>query len=57
MFLMLSPVNRPDSHIKLLGMLSKMAGDSQWRATMHRAKSEIEVSQILQHWVAGQKVK
>ncbi|NTV06787.1 MAG: PTS transporter subunit EIIA, partial [Chlorobiaceae bacterium] len=57
MFLMLSPVNRPDSHIKLLGMLSKMAGDSQWRATMQRAKSEMEVSQILQHWVAGQKVK
>jgi len=55
MFLMLSPVNRPDSHIKLLGMISKMAGDSQWRAAMHQAKSEIEVKQILRHWIAGQK--
>ncbi|NTW69335.1 MAG: PTS sugar transporter subunit IIA, partial [Chlorobiaceae bacterium] len=55
MFLMLSPVNRPDSHIKLLGMISKMAGDSQWRAAMHQAQSEIEVTQILRHWIAGQK--
>ena len=57
MFLMLSPINRPDSHIKLLGMISKMAGDSQWRAAMHRAKSEIEGTQILRHWIAGQKKK
>jgi two-component system sensor histidine kinase KdpD len=57
MFLMLSPINRPDSHIKLLGMISKMAADSQWRAAMHQAKSEIEVTQILRDWIAGQKKK
>jgi two-component system sensor histidine kinase KdpD len=55
MFLMLSPVSRPDSHVKLLGMLSKMARDSQWRAAVRKAGSEIEVMQILRHWIAGQK--
>ena len=55
MFLMLSPVSRPDSHIKLLGMISRMAGDSQWRAAMHQAESKIEVMQILQYWIAEQK--
>ncbi|HWQ25664.1 MAG TPA: PTS sugar transporter subunit IIA [Chlorobaculum sp.] len=55
MFLMLSPVSRPDSHVKLLGMLSKMAGDSQWRAEMRKAGSEMEVMQILRHWIEGNK--
>ncbi len=55
MFLMLSPVNQPDSHVKLLGMISKMAGDMQWRSAMHQAGSEIEVMQILRHWINGQK--
>ncbi|NTU59314.1 MAG: PTS transporter subunit EIIA [Chlorobiaceae bacterium] len=55
MFLMLSPVNRPDSHVKLLGTLSKMARDSQWRGEMRKAGSEIEVMQSLRHWVDGQK--
>jgi two-component system sensor histidine kinase KdpD len=53
MFLMLSPVSRPDSHVKLLGTLSKMTRDSQWRAEMRKAGSEMEVMQILRHWVEG----
>ena len=57
MFLMLSPINRPDSHIKLLGMISKMAGDRQWCAAMHQAKSDLEVTEILRRWIAGQKKK
>jgi two-component system sensor histidine kinase KdpD len=55
MFLMLSPVSRPDSHVKLLGMLSKMAGDSQWRTTMRQAGSEDDVMQIIRFWLAEQK--
>jgi two-component system sensor histidine kinase KdpD len=55
MFLMLSPLSRPDSHVKLLGMLSRMAGDSQWRAEMRKAGSEMEVMQILRHWIEGNK--
>jgi two-component system sensor histidine kinase KdpD len=57
MFLMLSPVSQPDSHVKLLGMISKMAGDSQWRAAMRQAGSEVEVMQILRHWISGQRKK
>ena len=57
MFLMLSPVTQPDSHVKLLGMLCKMAGDSQWRASMRQAGSEEEVMQIIRYWLAQQKKK
>jgi hypothetical protein len=38
-------------------MLSKMAGDSHWRATMLQAGSEEEVLRILQYWIAEQKKK
>ncbi len=55
MFLMLSPISRPDSHIRLLGMISRMSGDSQWRSAMRQARSEIEVMEILRNWIAGQK--
>ena len=57
MFLMLSPISRPDSHVKLLGMLSRMAGDSQWRTTMLQAGSEEDVMHVLRYWVAEQKKK
>ena len=57
MFLMLSPVSRPDSHVKLLGMLSRMAGDSQWRTTMLQAGSEEDVMHVLRYWAAEQKKK
>ncbi len=57
MFLMLSPVTQPDSHVKLLGMLCKMAGDSQWRASMRQAGSEEEVMHIIRYWLAEQKKK
>jgi two-component system sensor histidine kinase KdpD len=31
-FLLLTPISDPDSHIKMLGVISKLATDSQWRA-------------------------
>lgn len=52
MFVMLSPVSRPDSHVKLLGTICKMAGDSQWRAAIRQAETEIEIMQILRHWIS-----
>jgi two-component system, OmpR family, sensor histidine kinase KdpD len=55
MFLMLSPVTRPDSHVKLLGMISKMAGDRQWRNNVSRAASQIEVMQCMRQWLADRK--
>jgi two-component system, OmpR family, sensor histidine kinase KdpD len=57
MFLMLSPISRPDSHIRLLGMISRMSGDSQWRSAMRQAGSENEVMEILRHWIAVHKKK
>jgi two-component system sensor histidine kinase KdpD len=55
MFLMLSPIDRPDSHVKLLGQISKMVGDSQWRSAMSRATSQIEVMQKVRQWLADRK--
>jgi two-component system sensor histidine kinase KdpD len=55
MFLMLSPASQPDSHIRLLGAISKMAGDSQWRTAMLKAGSESEIIRILQQWNGGHK--
>jgi two-component system sensor histidine kinase KdpD len=31
-FLLLTPISDPDSHIKMLGVISRLAADSQWRA-------------------------
>jgi two-component system sensor histidine kinase KdpD len=54
MFLILSPISRPDSHIRLLGMISRMSADSQWRSAMRQAGSENEVMEILRYWIDGQ---
>ncbi|NTV07250.1 MAG: PTS transporter subunit EIIA [Chlorobium limicola] len=54
-FLMLSPINRPDSHVKQLGLISRMAGDSQWRAKAGRAVSQIELMQSIRQWLVDQK--
>ncbi len=55
MFLMLSPVHRPDSHVRLLGLISEMAGDSQWRVAMRQASSEEDVRFAMRQWIAGRK--
>ena len=55
MFLMLSPIDRPDSHVKLLGQISKMASDDQWRSNVGRATSQIEVMQKVRQWLADRK--
>ena len=55
MFLMLSPLTRPDSHVKLLGLISKMSSDSQWRTSLSKASTQIEVLQVLRQWASSQK--
>ena len=35
-FLMLTPITDPNSHIRILGVISKMASDSRWRSRMLR---------------------
>ena len=51
MFLMLSPNSDPDSHIRLLGAISKMAADSHWRNMMLDSRSKKEIIRILRSWL------
>ncbi|TLU81696.1 MAG: PTS sugar transporter subunit IIA [Chlorobium sp.] len=51
MFLMLSPNSDPDSHIRLLGAISKMASDSHWRSMMLNSQSKKEIIRIIRNWL------
>jgi len=51
MFLILSPNSDPDSHIRLLGAISKMAADSHWRNMMLDSRSKKEIIRILRSWL------
>ncbi len=52
MFLILSPLSDPNSHIRLLGAISKIAADSQWRSMMLRSGSKKEILRIIRsYWV------
>ncbi len=46
-FLMLSPLSDPNSHIRLLGAISKLASDTQWRSMMLGAKNQKEILRLL----------
>ncbi len=47
MFLVLSPLADPNSHVKLLGIISKTASDSQWKSRVLRAADKKELLKIL----------
>ncbi len=47
MFLMLSPASDPNSHISILGNISKMASDSKWRSMMLQADSPKDIIAIV----------
>jgi len=49
MFLMLSPLSDPNSHIRLLGAISKIASDSQWCGMMLRAGSKKDIIRIIRN--------
>ena len=49
-FLMLSPLSDPNSHIRLLGAISKMASDSQWRSMMLRAGNKNDILRMIRKW-------
>ena len=51
MFLMLSPLSDPNSHIRMLGLISKMVSESQWRSMMLRATSKKEITAIVREKV------
>jgi two-component system sensor histidine kinase KdpD len=50
MFLILSPLSDPNSHVRLLGAISKMASDRQWRNVMLRAGSKKEILRSIRNW-------
>jgi two-component system sensor histidine kinase KdpD len=48
--LLLSPAEESNSHVKLLGEISRMVRDAQWRKGVLGAKSVTEIAQILEDW-------
>ncbi len=48
-FLMLSPLSDANSHVRLLGAISKMAADSQWRSMMLRAGNKNDILRIIRN--------
>jgi len=51
MFLILSPHFDPNSHIRMLGLISKMVSESQWRSKIFRATSKKEITAIVREKV------
>ena len=50
MVLLLSPVDPPESHLKMLGVISRMAGDDRWRKNVVMAMDSLEVLRIINIW-------
>ncbi len=50
MILLLSPTNPPESHVAMLGVISKMAQDDQWRAKVLAAEKPAQVARLIRDW-------
>ena len=55
MMLLLSPVEPPESHIEMLGLISRMARDDQWRKDVLAAGKSADIVRAIHRWVAGQR--
>lgn len=53
MFLMLSPSDQPESHVKLLAALSRMSRDDKWIREVFSAGDAEEVKWIIDTWEGG----
>jgi len=51
MFLMLSPLSDPNSHIRMLGLISKMVSESQWRNMILGATNKKEITALVREKV------
>jgi two-component system sensor histidine kinase KdpD len=47
MFLLLSPADPPEIHVKMLGMIGRMAIDDQWRREVLAARNSADVSEVI----------
>jgi two-component system sensor histidine kinase KdpD len=50
LILLLSPAEDSNSHVKLLGEISRMVRDAQWRKGILGAASVSEIAQIIEDW-------
>jgi two-component system sensor histidine kinase KdpD len=50
MIFLLSPVESPDSHVAMLGLISRMANDDQWRKKILAASNPAEIAQLIHEW-------
>ena len=50
MILLLSPTDKPERHLAMLGMISRMASDDQWRGKLIAASNPLEIVQAIRAW-------
>jgi two-component system sensor histidine kinase KdpD len=50
MFLLLSPGDLPEIHVKMLGIINRMACDYQWRKQVFSANTSPDVQMIINEW-------
>lgn len=50
MVLLLSPVDPPESHLEMLGAISRMARDDQWRRHIFSARASSDIAGAVQEW-------
>jgi two-component system, OmpR family, sensor histidine kinase KdpD len=50
MILLLSPTDKPERHLAMLGMISRMASDDQWRGKLFAASNPLEIVQAIRAW-------
>jgi len=50
MVLLLSPAEPPESHLQMLGLISRMARDDQWRKDLLGVTNAHDIRKIINHW-------
>lgn len=50
MILLLSPADKPDTHVAMLGKVSRMACDDQWRRKVFTAVNSSDIVRTIQAW-------
>lgn len=56
MLLLLSPTDPPESHVKMLGVISRMARDNHWRKEVLFAKKPSDIKEVIQEWEERQRL-